>query len=91
MTSNRWLHLLRMLSKIHSLLVHVVPMQFRDIFGHLFWNLGGELWAYTLVALGYQWLPQQAHSGFFHIRTEMPILAFSSLLRENKKIPVTKC
>ena len=60
-------------------------MQFRDIFGHLFWNLGGELWAYTLVALGYQWLPQQAHSGFFHIRTEMPILAFSSLLREKKK------
>ena len=26
--------------------------------------------------------------GFF---TEMPILAFSSLLRENKKIPVIKC
>ena len=29
----------------------------------------------------------------FHIRTEMPILikAFSSLLHENKKNPVTKC
>ena len=31
------------------------------------------------------------HIRIFHIRTEMPILAFSSLLRENKKIPVTKC
>ena len=27
----------------------------------------------------------------FHMRTEMPIVAFSSLPCENKKIPVTKC
>ena len=31
------------------------------------------------------------HIRVFHIRTEMPILAFSSLLHENKKNPVTKC
>ena len=27
----------------------------------------------------------------FHIRTEMPIVTFSSLIRDNKQIPVTKC
>ena len=32
-----------------------------------------------------------SHSWVFHMCTEMPILAFSSLLHENKKIPVTKC
>ena len=42
-----------------------------------------------LIALSWIW-DLSLENRVFHIRTEMPILAFSSLLRENKN-PVTKC